>query len=329
MKDNASQMIYCNFTKSRTAEDMVKSFTLLWNLNPAWRVFDHARPDPLNPRYIRMNPETGYRSNTMLRFMADHRYQIELTPRRDKHAVGIAERTVGIITAKKTTLCWSGAPPSFWCWAMFKTTQDLNLNYRKKIDTSPYNFITGRHTDINSLHSFFAVCYMHIPLKDRTSKLPTRRAQRCRFLAYSYTIILVPTYVVIIVHDNNTYGGTRVSKDIIFDESCVFNEYIDNSPTDEEFAARHHIKNTCPKQASVIHWHTAHWRSGPRKSRTTQHTKQSSTAGTIRARGVLGFGCWPAIAGRTASTTHRRWSRAYQNLKSVSISLDWSSIGMT
>ena len=163
---------------------MVKSFTLLWNLNPAWRVFDHARPDPLNPRYIRMNPETGYRSNTMLRFMADHRYQIELTPRRDKHAVGIAERTVGIITAKKTTLCWSGAPPSFWCWAMFKTTQDLNLNYRKKIDTSPYNFITGRHTDINSLHSFFAVCYMHIPLKDRTSKLPTRRAQRCRFLAY-------------------------------------------------------------------------------------------------------------------------------------------------
>ena len=98
--------------------------------------------------------------------------------------------------------------------------------------------------------SVLGLLYMHIPLKDRTSKLPTRRAQRCRFLAYSYTIILVPTYVVIIVHDNNTYGGTRVSKDIIFDESCVFNEYIDNSPTDEEFAARHHIKNTCPKQAS-------------------------------------------------------------------------------
>ena len=28
MRDNASQMIYCNFTKSRAAEDMVKSFTL-------------------------------------------------------------------------------------------------------------------------------------------------------------------------------------------------------------------------------------------------------------------------------------------------------------
>ena len=67
---------------------------------------------------------------------------------------------------------------------------------------------------------------MHIPLKDRTSELPARRAQRCRFLAYSYTTILVPTYVVIIVHDNNAYRGTRVSKEIIFDESCVFDKYI-------------------------------------------------------------------------------------------------------
>ena len=99
---------------------------------------------------------------------------------------------------------------------------------RKKIDTSSYNYITGHHIDIKYLHSFFAVCYMHIPLKDKTSKLPARRAQRCRFLAYSYTTILVLTSVVIILHDNNTYGGTRVSKDIIFDESCVFDKYIDN-----------------------------------------------------------------------------------------------------
>ena len=126
----------------------------------------------------------------------------------------------------------NGAPPSFWCWA-------LNFNYSKKIDTSPYNYITGHHIDIKYLHSFFAMCYMHIPLKDRTSKLLARRAQRCRFLAYSYTTILVPTYVVMILHDNNMYGGTRVSKDIIFDESCVFDKYIDNSPTDEEFAALH------------------------------------------------------------------------------------------
>ena len=59
MRDNASQMIYCNFTKSRAAEDMVKSFTLLWNLNPAWRVFNHARPDPLNPRIYAWTQRLG------------------------------------------------------------------------------------------------------------------------------------------------------------------------------------------------------------------------------------------------------------------------------
>ena len=59
--------------------------------NPTWRVFDHARPDPLNPRYKRMDPETGYRSDSTLRFMADHGYKIELTPPHDKHAGGIAD----------------------------------------------------------------------------------------------------------------------------------------------------------------------------------------------------------------------------------------------
>ena len=114
-------------TKSRAAEDMVKSFTLLWNLNPTWRVSDHTRPDPLNPRYTRMDPET------MLRFMADHGYKIEVSPPRDKHGGGIAERMVGIVTAKtNNAMLENRAPPSFWCWAMFKTTQDLNFNYSKK-----------------------------------------------------------------------------------------------------------------------------------------------------------------------------------------------------
>ena len=47
---------------------------------------------------------------------------------------------------------------------------------------------------------------MFIPLKDRVEKLPYKRAQRCKFLAYSYTTILVPTYIVLFVNDNGTYG---------------------------------------------------------------------------------------------------------------------------
>ena len=34
MRDGASQMIYCNFTKSRGAEDIVNAFTKLWDSNP-------------------------------------------------------------------------------------------------------------------------------------------------------------------------------------------------------------------------------------------------------------------------------------------------------
>ena len=87
------------------------------------------------------------------------------------------------------------------------------------------------------LHRLFAESYMFIPLKDRIGKLPYKTAQRCKFLVYSYTTILVPTYIVLIINDNGTYGNTRISKDIIFDESVIFDKYIDNSPTDEEFAA--------------------------------------------------------------------------------------------
>ena len=170
--------------------------------------------------------------------ISDIGYKIEHTPPRDKYAGGIAERTVGLPTGKTNTAMMENmASKSMWCWAMFKASQDLNFEYNEKIKTSPYHFVTGQHIDMKYLHSFFAECYMFIPLKDRVGKLPHRRAQRCKFLAYSYTTILVPMYIVLIVNDNGTYGNMRVSKDIIFDESVVFDKFIDNSPIDGEFAA--------------------------------------------------------------------------------------------
>ena len=89
------------------------------------------------------------------------------------------------------------------------------------------------------LHNFFAEYYLSVPLKDREGKLPHKRAQRCKFFAYSYTTIIVPTYIELIVTDNGTYGNTHISKDVIFDESVVFSltTHIDNSHTNEEFVA--------------------------------------------------------------------------------------------
>ena len=49
MRDGASQMMYCNFTKNREADEIVRSFTRLWDLHSTWRVFDHKNPDKLNP----------------------------------------------------------------------------------------------------------------------------------------------------------------------------------------------------------------------------------------------------------------------------------------
>lgn len=68
------------------------------------------------------------------------------------------------------------------------------------------------------------------------NKLPARRAKRCRFLAYSNTTLLVPTYVIISVNDNGTYGTVRRYKDVIFDDSCEYDPNLDNSTSDEAFA---------------------------------------------------------------------------------------------
>ena len=169
-----------------------------------------------------MDSETSYKSAEIRTFFSEH--------------------TVGLLTGKTNTAMMENmAPKSMWWLAMFKASQDLNFNYNEKIITSPYHFVTGQHIDMKYLHSFFTECYIFIPLKDRIGKLPYKRAQRCKFLAYSYTTILVPTCIVLIFNDNRTYGNTRISKDIIFDETVIFDKYIDNSPTDEEFAALRHI----------------------------------------------------------------------------------------
>ena len=61
-------------------------------------VYDAANPDPLNPRFIRMDSEAAYTSEDVLEFVAQGGYKIEFTAPRDKQAGGIAERMVGLVT---------------------------------------------------------------------------------------------------------------------------------------------------------------------------------------------------------------------------------------
>ena len=229
MRDLASQAIYCHFTKDRSAAEIIRSFKDTWALNPSWQYIGSLQQSGPNSRFLRMDSERCYQAKETLYFISSLGYKIESTPPRDKHAGGVAERTVGLVTSKtNTAMQFSKAPQSYWCWAMYKTTQDLNMSFNKKIMDSPYHFITGEHVDVKYLHAFFADCWMFIPLKDRTGKLPAKRAQRCRFLCYAYTTLLYNNYMVVPVLKKGAYGTVRTSKDVIFDETYLVNDSDDN-----------------------------------------------------------------------------------------------------
>ena len=141
MRDGASQMIYCNFTKSRGVEDIVNAFTKLWDLNPTWKVFDHRQKDHLNRRFIRMDSETSYKS-------------AEIKTSATRSSIRLLETSMLVTGKTNTAMMENMASKSMWCWAMFNASQDMNFNYNENIKTSPYHFVTGQHIDMKYLHSF-------------------------------------------------------------------------------------------------------------------------------------------------------------------------------
>ena len=78
---------------------------------------------PSTDRFIRIDPEENCNSKAFLKCLSDfdYYYSIERTPTRDRHANGIAERSVGLITAKTNTAMLAPTPPvpnKFWDLAM-------------------------------------------------------------------------------------------------------------------------------------------------------------------------------------------------------------------
>jgi hypothetical protein len=72
--------------------------------------------------------------------------------------------------------------------------------------------------------------------KKRQGKLGFSRAYKARLLGYSYTTIMTPTYQVIAVAPNGSYGKIRMSKDVIFDPMIDFTTSDETEyPTDQEF----------------------------------------------------------------------------------------------
>ena len=114
-------------------------------------------------------------------------------------------------------------PQQYWELAMTYTCVTHSFNYNHRINDSPYHYITGSAIDVKQLHPFWAHCYVHIPLKDRNSKIGCPRAYNAHFVGYDYTSTLTKTYFVIEIHSGGTYGKVRSSTDVIFDQSINFN----------------------------------------------------------------------------------------------------------
>jgi hypothetical protein len=194
-------------------------------------------------RFIRLDAESNYRSEEFLAFTSSLGYNLERTPVRDKHANGVAERTVGLISVKTNVAMMSPnptVPQSYWDFAIAYACDTHSYNYSNVIGTSPYMKITGQPVDIKYLQPFWSACYVFIPRQER-NKVGSPRAYNAQFIGYANTSLLFPNYIVVPVTSKGHYLKYKDSKNIIFDPTINFDVYADNEdPYDREFENTDH-----------------------------------------------------------------------------------------
>ena len=234
-RDLATQMIYIVYTKDRSATELIEQMAKELDKYPEWA----TNLDITQRRFFRVDAEANYRSQEFTSFLATRFYKIEKTPSRDKHAGGIAERTVGVLSEKTNVAMISTIPPvpqKYWELAMTYAATTLGFNYSSAIGTSPYYYITGTKANVKYLHPFWSKCYVHIPVELRHGKVGVKRAHKARFVGYDNTTILFPNYIVMEILDNGSYGKIKSSKDVIFDNSIDYTRRVeDEEPYEREF----------------------------------------------------------------------------------------------
>ena len=168
-------------------------------------------------------------------------YTLEYTPPRDKHAGGIAERSIGLVVLKANEAMMGSTitcPMNMWPHAIQYAIDSANFNPNSVVADSAYHYETGLHIDMRHLHPFFCPGYMFIPLIKRAGKLGCPRAQLVHFLGYVYTTSMQPNFLVVPVISKGRYGKPIVSKDVVFDNNIPYLT-TDHGlyPTDAEFDA--------------------------------------------------------------------------------------------
>ena len=145
--DLGTRRIYPVFTKNRSAQELCQQSRLLFLQHPDWTTNSSRE----QVRFIRLDSESNYRSEEFLAFTSSIGYNLKRTPVSDKHANGVAERTVGLISAKTNIAMMAPnthAPQSYWDFAMAYACDTHSFNYSSVIGTSPYMKITGQPVDI-------------------------------------------------------------------------------------------------------------------------------------------------------------------------------------
>ena len=95
LTDIATRRSYPCFTKDRGAEELCKQISALFHSHPEWMPSIQGID-----RFIRADAEKSYRSAEFLKCIHSFDYRLEPTPPRDKHANGVAQRAVGVISMK-------------------------------------------------------------------------------------------------------------------------------------------------------------------------------------------------------------------------------------
>jgi hypothetical protein len=104
---------YAIMTKDRGAEELCLRSGALFDSRPEWR----STGSDID-RFIRVDPELSYQSIQFMQHASKYGYRVEATPPRDKHATGIADRAVGIISAKTNLHHESRTSTGAYAWSM-------------------------------------------------------------------------------------------------------------------------------------------------------------------------------------------------------------------
>ena len=169
---------YPVFTKTRSAAELCEKTSILFDLHPEWKSKDPDRcitlctddkSDPPDTRFIRVDPESNYKSTEFLHCASSYGYALERTPPRDKHANGIAERSVGLVTLKRYVIMLTPQPPvplCFWDVAMAYACQTQSFCYNSALKTSPYFLLNKVPVPFKFLQPFWTPCYVHLGQKN-------------------------------------------------------------------------------------------------------------------------------------------------------------------